>query len=545
MLIFTYSLSILLMIFIPVVLAATWRRSRPTPWVLFSLGSLTFILSQVVHLPLNNWLTTLGILPEPGDSTFPLWRNALTLGLTAGLCEELARAGGYAALQKWKPAWMRFQDGVMLGLGHGGFEAMVIGGVFTAAGVSALIPLIDQDLSALGLSSAQIESVQFQLDSLTSNPLNAGFPLLERIIAMAAHVTFSVLVWQAFARNQFRRNWFFIPLAILYHTVLDFVAVIGVNQWGGNIWLLELIFAGVVLPGAVWVIWLGRREQTPRPAGSVRAEWRVFWIATGKEFRQLWRTNRLLVMGVIFLIFGMGSPLLAKLTPEILRSVEGAEQFAELIPEPTAGDAMAQYLKNLSQFGFILAILLIMGAVVGEKERGVLPMILSKPMPRWAFIASKFTAQLGMYLGGFILAGVGAYYYTVILFGALDFGGFALLNGLLLLWLLPFVALGLLGSVIGRSTVAAGGIGLGLSVGLMLLGSIPQYGALFPGGLLAWATQVGLKAAGASASPLSGGMGVSSALAEFTAQGGAAASAVVIILLALVLTLGVFEQQEL
>jgi ABC-2 type transport system permease protein len=249
-------------------------------------------------------------------------------------------------------------------------------------------------------------------------------------------------------------------------------------------------------------------------------------------------------MAAIFLIFGMGSPLLAKLTPELLRSIEGAEQFADLVPEPTAGDAMAQYIKNLAQFGFILAILLAMGVVVGEKERGIVPMILSKPMPRWAFIASKFTAQMGMYLGGFALAGLGAYYYTVILFGSLDFGGFALLNGLLFLWLLTFVALGLLGSVLGGSTIAAAGIGLGLSVALMLAGNLPQYGALLPGGLMSWATQVGLKAAGVAASPLSG-LGTSPEAAQMVANGGAAASAVAVIVIALVLAIGVFEQQEL
>lgn len=545
MLILAYLLSIFLMISLPVLFAAGWRRMHPTPWVLFCLGSLTFFLSQVVHLPLNHWLTTIGMLPPTGETTFPVWRTALTLGLTAGLCEELARAGGYAFLQKWKPAWLRFQDGVMLGLGHGGFEAMAIGGVLTAAGVSALLPLIGTDLTTLGLPPAQIENIQFQLDSLTANPLYAGIPLLERLIAMAAHVSFSVLVWQAFARGQFRRDWFFIPLAILYHTLLDFVAVMGVNYFGENIFLLELMFAGVVLPGAGWVLWRARQEPVPHLAGNLRGEWRVFWIATAKEFRQLWRTNRLLVMGAVFLIFGMGSPLLAKLTPEILRSVEGAELFADLIPTPTAGDAMAQYLKNLSQFGFILAVLLVMGTVVGEKERGIVPMILSKPMPRWAFILSKFAAQGGMYLGGFVLAGAGAYYYTVILFGALDFGGFVLLNGLLFLWLMTFVVMGLLGSVLARSTVAAGGIGLGLSVGLMLLGSLPQYGALFPGGLLTWATQVGMKAAGASASALSGGLGASPTLAQVTANGGAGASAGVLILLGLVLAVGIFEQQEL
>ena len=77
-------------------------------------------------------------------------------------------------------------------------------------------------------------------------------------------------------------------------------------------------------------------------------------------------------------------------------------------------------------------------------------------------------------------------------------GSFLLLNALLLLWLLTFVALSLLGSTLGKSTVAAGGIGLGLCVVLMLLGTLPRWGALLPGGLMTWATLLGQKAAGLS-----------------------------------------------
>jgi hypothetical protein len=160
-------------------------------------------------------------------------------------------------------------------------------------------------------------------------------------------------------------------------------------------------------------------------------------------------------------------------------------------------------------------------------------------MPRWAFIASKFSAQIIMYASGFALAGVAAFYYTLFLFGTLDLGGFVLLNGLLLLWLLTFVALSLLGSTLGASTVAAGGISLGLSVALMLLGTLPQYGAFLPGALLGWAALVGQEAAGVASSMPGFGSG------NLSANGGAAASALVVIVMALVLSLGVFEQQEL
>ena len=536
-----YILSIILMLLLPVILAAGLRRLTPTPWLLFSLGAITFTLSQVVHIPLNDWLADLGWLPGETIANLPLWRTALTAGLTAGLCEELARAASYLFLRKYRPAWLNLPGSLMLGLGHGGIESMVFGGVLTAATISALLPLRGIDLTQLSLTSEQLSAINLQLTAFTSTPWLALQPLLERLLAISAHVTLSLMVWKAFARGKLRRDWIYILVAILYHAAIDYAAVWASTTYHEQPFAYLGVMLAVLLPGWAWAIWTIRRHALTRAQpGPLRGELAVFWVATLKELRQAWSTKRILVVWAVFLAFGMLSPLLARFTFEIVSSMEGAEMFAGLIPPPTTVDAMVQYLKNLSQFGFILAVLLAMGAVVGEKERRVAPMILSKPMARWAFILSKFTAQFLVYSGAFFLSALAAYYYTLFLFGPLEIGSFLLLNALLLLWLLTFVALSLLGSTLGKSTVAAGGIGLALCVVLMLAGTLPRWGALLPGGLMAWATLLGQQAAGLSlgadaATLLSGAA---------TGQGGAAASALALILLSLVLAVGIFEQQE-
>ena len=89
-----------------------------------------------------------------------------------------------------------------------------------------------------------------------------------------------------------------------------------------------------------------------------------------KELIEQWRTYRLLVLCLVLLVFGLSSPLLAKYTPELLKLIPGAEQFAGLVPKPTLLDAVAQYVKNIGQFGVLLALLMSMGSMVAEKERG-------------------------------------------------------------------------------------------------------------------------------------------------------------------------------
>jgi len=143
-----------------------------------------------------------------------------------------------------------------------------------------------------------------------------------------------------------------------------------------------------------------------------------------------------MIIVVVFVLFGLMSPLLAKFTPELLKSIEGAEQIADLIPEPSTADAMAQYIKNITQFGFILAIVIGMSAVAGEKERGTAAIILSKPLPRWAFLMSKFVAQTAVFAVAFLMAGLGAYYYTTLLFEPIPFLPYMAGNGLLFVWLI-------------------------------------------------------------------------------------------------------------
>ena len=233
----------------------------------------------------------------------------------------------------------------------------------------------------------------------------------------------------------------------------------------------------------------------------------LFWVALRKELLEQWRTYRMLVVGAVLLALGLLSPLTAKLTPELIRLVPNGDQLAGLIPPPTALDAVAQYLKNMSQFAVILALLLTMGSVTQEKERGTAAMMLSKPLPRWAFLAAKFAA-LGLTFGlSLVLAGAGAFYYIWLLFGPVDLAAWAAVNGLLLVFTLVYVALTLLGSVMARSQTAAGGLGFGVLIVLSILGAIPQIGHYLPGDLVTWAGH--LIAGGPAAWPA---LGVSLAL---------------------------------
>jgi ABC-2 type transport system permease protein len=201
-----------------------------------------------------------------------------------------------------------------------------------------------------------------------------------------------------------------------------------------------------------------------------------------KELLEQWRTMRLPIVAAVFLLVGLASPLLARFTPEILKAV-GGDQFSIVLPTPTAADAWAQLAKNLGQFGALVAVLLAMGSVATEKERGTAALILTKPAARDAFLLAKMVA-IATTLGiSTAIAGAGAWLYTLILFEPLPVAGFV--AAMLLQWLalVAYAAVTFLGSTLTRSALAAAGLGVAAFIVLGILGIIPAIGPYLPTGL--------------------------------------------------------------
>ena len=206
-----------------------------------------------------------------------------------------------------------------------------------------------------------------------------------------------------------------------------------------------------------------------------------------KEILEHWRTHKLLIVSAVLVLFGLTSPLLARFTPEILSAVPGVpEGLAGIIPEATVNDAVIQYIKNMSQFGILLAILMTMGTVAGEKNRGTAAMILTRPVSRGTFLMAKFAALRFTFFVGLTLAALGCWYYTWLLFEPLPWLAFLAMNALMFLNFMVYVSMTLLCSTLFRSQTAAAGLAFGGMIVLAILGVFPQIAKYLPGRLFDW-----------------------------------------------------------
>lgn len=220
-----------------------------------------------------------------------------------------------------------------------------------------------------------------------------------------------------------------------------------------------------------------------------------FGILLRKELSEAWRTRRLPVVAVLFLIVGIISPLTARYLNEILAAALG-DQLPVALPDPTIATVLEQLQKNLGQMGSLAAIALAMGSVSGELDRGTAALVLAQPAGRPAFLIAKLLA-IAVVLGvAMLLASAVAWIYTAILFEPVPVGGWAAMTALSWLALLAWATLTFLASAATGSTMAAAGLGFIALVGVGIIALIPALDRYLPTGLSAPAIAL---AAGAGA----------------------------------------------
>lgn len=208
-----------------------------------------------------------------------------------------------------------------------------------------------------------------------------------------------------------------------------------------------------------------------------------FTVLLKKELRDHVRTYKLLIIVAFFLLLGLGTPLLFHYLPSLL---ETAGDLPIPVPDFTAADVVSEYFGSITQIGMVVVILVAMGAVARERERGTAVMTLSKPVGRGTFVASKLAA-LGVSFGlGLVGGGLACGSYTAILFGELNASSFVGANLLIGLFFLVCLAVTLLCSTLFKSQLAAGGLALLTIVGIWALSFIPQLELYAPMGVISW-----------------------------------------------------------
>jgi uncharacterized membrane protein YhfC len=181
----------------------------------------------------------------------------------AGIFEETAR---YLSFKLLKKKYHDFPTALSYGVGHGGIEAILLGGL---AMINSMVVgiLINIDITKIAgqVPETVLPQLNAQISALVSTApymfLVAGG---ERLAAICIQVSLSVIVFYSVANKS---KWRLFPLAILLHAAVDVPAALSQVGVISDIRVIEgyIVICAILL--SIFAIYIHRRSESGNNGG--------------------------------------------------------------------------------------------------------------------------------------------------------------------------------------------------------------------------------------------------------------------------------------
>ncbi|MBX3248243.1 MAG: YhfC family intramembrane metalloprotease [Myxococcales bacterium] len=251
MIVAAHAVQVLLLCLGPWLLARRLGRRWSRPAGLFGVGVMAFIFAEVARIAIARGLTTLfaeGAIPLPTSPDAQTWVSAAIAGVVAALTDEGLRV---VALRRWiatsapsTDAAARPEAGgtpshtthashpdartaALVGLGHGGGEALLAGLLTLGMAILALVGhgRSFEELEALGFEGRS--AVRMGMKILAwweASPVDALVSALQHVLLVGMHVGLTLVVARAVRTRRWRWLWLAGAAHAIAATLLSWIA---------------------------------------------------------------------------------------------------------------------------------------------------------------------------------------------------------------------------------------------------------------------------------------------------------------------------------
>ncbi|OVE66730.1 hypothetical protein CCS79_17275 [Clostridium diolis] len=210
----------------------------------FFVGTCVFFIFQVlIRMPLLRYVLSQMEWYNVMASANPI-EYGLFLGLTAGLFEEVGRFLGFKIILQKNLRWI---DGIVFGIGHGGMEAVLFVGVSCIQNLMMLISLNNGILNYTQIGMSE-QSVRASFATTTNVMVLMGG--VERIFTFIIHAGLTLIILHGIKKNKF----IYLGLAIFIHTIVDSAVVILPKVFNIGIIEIELFIGMLALLILIYIV---------------------------------------------------------------------------------------------------------------------------------------------------------------------------------------------------------------------------------------------------------------------------------------------------
>jgi uncharacterized membrane protein YhfC len=246
--------SALLSIGLPIGLFFFMRKKYGIKVVPMLTGVMAFVLFVLV---LERMIHLIVLKPDMAGNITLMQKPVLYMlygAFMAGICEETARFISFSLL---KNKYQDIRTGISYGIGHGGAEAILIGGIaiITNLVFCFLINSGHTGMITNGLPGVALDKINNAITVITTmEPHIFLISGMERAMALCIQISLSIIVWHAV--NKKGLLWLF-PIAIVSHAIIDFPPALAQTGAIKNTYLVEIwVLAGAITISLItWAIY--------------------------------------------------------------------------------------------------------------------------------------------------------------------------------------------------------------------------------------------------------------------------------------------------
>jgi ABC-2 type transport system permease protein len=209
--------------------------------------------------------------------------------------------------------------------------------------------------------------------------------------------------------------------------------------------------------------------------------WRLEWL-------RIWRTWRLIALAAIFLILGLGSPVLTYYLPEIVKNNSSGVQI--VVPKQTAADGIRSFTGNLAQLGTLVVAIVASASLAFDSHPALSAFYRTRLRAAWRLVLPRMLAVAAATTATLALGFLGAWYETAVLLGSVPVLGLLAGFAVALLWFCFVIGVVAAFASVMRSVLAVAGSSIGFLLAVSLLGGLSSRFDWLPTRLIGSAAEV-------------------------------------------------------